>query len=356
MTQERFDPLDLVRAAAIAVFHMQAHHDAGYAVPYPPAAQVALDRITLACLLGSDDAPASVPALMALCRRHLSKWPFAVPADYVGPDAVLVDESTGLPTHTCAEWAFGTDDSSGSRDASSALRRLAADCPSVEIYGRCRDFLIDNPVMNQNDLRAVLAKPGAGAVWKRVQHLYGEFPAGYSSEGRCILCPSCGCPAIGTAGKPGWCESGVCPDFPVTTRHPVSALCALPRELRSSLSTPGQVEREVREACAAAGGRIDLVPGPVDHLRISWPSGDVWFLVIRTDSEPALLAQRLRSWTPLGAERVVVAVPDRVIARRADYREVFDRYRGPGSSELMPVGLVVPGGQSRNADGGQRHA
>ncbi|WKU03979.1 hypothetical protein [Micromonospora sp. HUAS LYJ1] len=355
MTTPHHDALDLVRLTATAVLAVQAHQDAGLAVPYPPAAQLALDRITAVCLLEGLEAPASVPALLALCRAHLSKWPITVPSDYTGPDAVLVDEATGLPTHVCAEWASGDAFSSGVGPINELLRQLAGNCPSPGIYERCRSFLIDHPVVNQENMRAVHSTPGGSETWKRVQPLYGPVAHAYARDGQCVRCASCRCLAVTLPDKTSRCESGVCPGFTAQQTEPVTALRALPAELRHPLSASGRVERDIRNACLAAGAHVELRPDAVDHLRITWPSDDLWLVVVSTSAEPALLARRLRHWTPDHASRVCVAVPGYVMERRPDYRQVFERHRRPGSAELIPAELVASSDQHQ-ADGGEPRA
>ncbi|MDR6591760.1 hypothetical protein ACFFSW_34360 [Saccharothrix longispora] len=346
--------MDLVRLTAAAVLAVQDHQGTGLVVTYPPAAQVALDRITAVCLLEGLDTPASVPALLKLCRSHLSKWPISIPSDYTAPDTVLVDEKTGLPTHACIEWASSDPSSSRPVPTDELLRRLAVNCPSSATYEQCRDFLIDHPVVNQENMRTVHATPGGPATWKRVQQLYGPVAHAYARDGQCVRCSFCGCLAVTLRDKISRCESGVCPDF--TARHevPVAALRALPTEVRHSLSASGRVEREVRNACLAAGAHVELIRDVVDHLRITWPFGDVWLVVFSTSAEPALLARRFRHWTPHHATRVCVAVPGHIVDRRTDYRQVFERHRGPGSVELVRAELVTAG--NHQTDGGEPRA
>lgn len=348
------DPLYLVRLAAAAVLSVHDHQGAGPAVPYPPAAQVALDRFAAVCLLDDLDPPASVPALLALCRVHMSKWPIPIHTDYAGPDAMLVDETTGLPTPSCVEWASGNVGSSTASPTDELLRRLADSCPSTATYEQCRDFLIDHPVVNQDNMRTVHATPGGPATWKRVQQLYGPVSQAHARKGQCVRCSSCGCLAAPLPKGSSRCESGVCPDFSAVQTEPVAALRALPRAVRHSLATSGRVERDVRKACRAAGAHVELMCDVVDHLRISWPHDEAWLVVVSTSAEPALLAQRLRHWTPRDAARTCAAVPGHVVDRRPDYRQVFERHRALDALELVPAELLAHG--NHQTDGGEPRA
>lgn len=348
------DPLHLVHLAAAAVLSVHDHQGVGPAVPYPPAAQVALDRFTAVCLLDDLDPPASVPALLTLCRTNLSKWQIPVPSDYAGPDSVLVDEATGLPTPACVEWASSHAGSSRPGHTDELLRQLASNCPSIATYEQCRDFLTDHPVVNQDNMRAVHATPGGPATWKRVQQFYGPVSHAHARDGQCVRCTSCGCLAVTLPDKTSRCESGTCSDFTAAQTEPVAALRALSREVRHSLSTSGRAERDVRKACLAAGAHVELMCDVVDHLRISWPHDEVWLVVVSTSAEPALLARRLRHWMPRDATRTCVAVPGDIVDRRPDYRQVFERHRAPGALELVPAELVALG--NHQTDGGESRA
>lgn len=54
-----------------------------FALPYPPDAQRALDRLVLACLRGGAQPPTGVPEMIGWCRtRPLRSWPLdALPLD-----------------------------------------------------------------------------------------------------------------------------------------------------------------------------------------------------------------------------------------------------------------------------------
>ncbi len=317
---------DLIRLLAAAVLAMHGVQHARVILPYPAAAQLALDRITALSLVHGKDAPASLPALLALCREPLSTWPIADLFSDVDPDAVFVNALTGLPTRLSIDWVSASD---------STLGELADSCPSAAVYEQCREFLIDHPVVNQDSMMAVFARPGGQATWKRVQHLYGPVPDAYVRAGRCLRCPSCGCLAITDVNEINHCESEKCPSFTEPSSEPADRLRALPARMRCVLPATGMIERQLRSACRQAGAEVVLVPDEIDHLRVRWPRGGAWLIAVSVSTAPALLGLHMQRWSPGEASRIFATVPADLVDQRANFRAVFDRHRGTSRTELV---------------------
>lgn len=309
---------DLVRQLARGVLAMREFDHGGYALPYPPDAQLALDRIVLACLRDNLVPPVGVPHLMRLCALPFVKWPIVFSEDCGGPDAVLVNPHTRQPSRMCVEWAASGPLIGPDETTSSVLFRLAMG--NHADWAEYRNFLIEHPVVDLHAGPGFLARPQMKRIWQRVQALYVD----HRPE---LRCPSCGLFAATGKDGAGYCETESCDAFPVERGRVDKDVKALTREVRLSLVPAGRAERVLRDSLLSAGIAVRMAPEPFDHAVVTLPSGDIWALVVRVDTQPVLLAEVVRSWGALSSvDRMVVAVPEAVIRRRADYSVVFDRH------------------------------
>jgi hypothetical protein len=355
LTITDFNTDSLVRLTAVAILAAQEHQDFNAATLYPPSAQVALDRITAMCMTAGLVPPASLPALLSLGRTSPRDWSrLPISPDRPESSVVLLDRVTGLPTQACVDWASGGADLTEVNPVNELLHRLSGNCPSTVLYEQCRNFLVEHPVVNQESLKTIHATPGGLGTWKRVQQLYGPVSSAYAREGQCARCSFCQCIAVPLSDTASRCESGVCPDSPLQQTESVTVLRALPRDVRHSLSAAGRVERDVRRRCLGAGASVELMRDVPNHLRISWPTGDVWLVVVSTCAEPALLARRLRDWAPPHAARTCVAVPAHVLEGTPDYFRVFEHHRAHGGVELMAAELLGSDEQGEASQGDSR--
>jgi pPIWI_RE three-gene island domain Y/REase associating with pPIWI_RE len=309
---------DLVRQTARGVLAMRDFHRGGYALPYPPDAQLALDRIVLACLRKGREPPVGVPDLMRLCALPFGKWPIDISEDCGGPGAVLINPDTWQPNRACVEWAVSGLHTGSDETTSSALLRLVMDNHSV--WAACRDFLIEHPVIDLHAGPGFLARPAMKQIWQYVQGLYVDCRPE-------LRCPSCGLFASKGNDGVGWCESQSCDAFPLEQGRVDKDVKALSQEIRLSLVLAGRAERTLCASLVSMGTEVRISSEPFAHALATLPSGATWALVVRADTQPVLLAETVRSWAALpGVDRMVVAVPEAVMRRRADYNAVFDRH------------------------------
>ncbi|WP_253773701.1 pPIWI_RE_Y domain-containing protein [Goodfellowiella coeruleoviolacea] len=322
MTPPDLTGADLVRQIARGVLAMRDFHRGGYALPYPPDAQLGLDRIVLACLREGREPPVGVPHLMRLCELPFSKWPIEISEDCGGPDAVLINPHTRQPSRTCVEWAVSGLHTGADETTSSVLLRLAMGSHSA--WATYRDFLIENPVIDLHAGPGFLTRPEMRRIWQHVQALYVDLRPE-------LRCPSCGLFASQGKDGAGWCESESCDAFPQEQEQEQERadkdIKALPRETRLSLVPAGRAEQALRASLLAVGAEVRMAPEPFVHAVVTLPSGATWALVVRVDTQPVLLAEAVQSWGVLaGVARMVVTVPEDVMRRRADYSAVFDRH------------------------------
>ncbi|MBB5808969.1 hypothetical protein F4560_008737 [Saccharothrix ecbatanensis] len=318
MTPSNLIGTDLVRQIARGVLAMRDFHRGGYALPYPPETQLALDRIVLACLLENREPPVGVPHLMRLCEMPFDKWLTDISGECGEPDTVLINPHTRQPTLACAEWSVSGSNVGSDAPTSSVLLRLAVESHST--WSACRDFLIEHPVIDLHAGPGFLTRPEMKRIWQHVQALYVDLRPE-------LRCPFCGLFASKGKDGAGWCESETCDAFTLKQGRVDKKVKALPWAIRLSLVLAGRVERALRASLVSTGAEVRMASEPFVHALITLPVGATWALVVRVDTQPVLLADAVRSWGVLaGVDRMVVAVPEAVMRPRADYSTVFDRH------------------------------
>ncbi|MEU5162048.1 hypothetical protein AB0G74_20925 [Streptomyces sp. NPDC020875] len=303
-----------------------------FTLPYPNAAQHALDRAVTHCLDIGEAPPRSLPELLRWCRvRTSDDRLFGVPASLVTPGSTLVHPVGLFPTRTCLEAASHGEPGGVEREAHTLLGDLADRCGYDERFRRCRSFLARHPVVQQRDRFG----PGwSTSVWTRVRGLYQPLPTSLVVDGLAVRCPVCGLPALpGRGGRtplPGqrtaddeiWCEGESCPrdaDFELI-REPEETL-VLRRSLRAFLVLPYRVETAALKALAGAGIEYGALPGSSGGYHLPAAGTGTVDLRMYDRTQPGLLAARLAESPPL-ADRTFVVVPPRLAARDG-YRAAF---------------------------------
>ncbi|MEU7226767.1 hypothetical protein [Streptomyces chrestomyceticus] len=310
-----------------------------FTLPYPCDAQLALDHTVLYCLARNRTPPKSVPELMSWCRVNTAGGDlFRVPPAFVTPEATLIDPVGMMPTRTCFELASFGPLGQVEQEAIGLLEALEARCGSVEMYDRCRRFVMEWPVISQSDR---FRKQGSwkSAVWNRVKDLYEPVPKCLIHRRSLARCGTCGLPAL-PPGKPvadaqHWCESGNCPPGVPTrlVREPDSALL-LRRSLRVFLALPGPTEQAALDELTRAHVGYEFVPGGLGTYRTDDIGGRTCFLRAYDRQQPALLAARITdSFVDLTG--LAVAVVPRRLTDRPDYRTAFEAAMGADLRERV---------------------
>ncbi|MET8840369.1 hypothetical protein ABZW67_09765 [Streptomyces rubiginosohelvolus] len=298
-----------------------------FALPYPRSAQRVLDRMVLYCLDRGWAPPRSVPEVMAWCAEHTAGGPlFQVPAEFLSPEARLIDPVGRLPSRICLELASHGPQGQVEQEAVDLLTDLAARCGSAERYSRCRRFLADRPVIGQRDPFSD-GSHWNPALWKRVKDLYEPVPEYLLSSRVLALCGTCGLPGLSfgrrAAGPGTWCESEHCPPgvhFRLI-RDPGRTLL-LRRSLRIFLCLPGPTEFAALAELSRAGIGHDLVPAALGAHFVHTLAAAPYLLRTYDRLEPALLASRITN-TPVDATADTLVVVPRRQADRPGYRSAF---------------------------------
>lgn len=314
-----------------------------FTLPYPAAVQLAFDRVVLHCMSRALPLPRSVPELVLWCRKFsVGQWPFALPDRLVTPDAQLVDEQGRMPTRTCLELASAGPLGSVEQEAVDLMTRVEAACQSPELFRKCRDFLIERPVVSRR-LRFSPAGRWDVEVWRRVEELYDAVPASLIVRKTFALCATCGLPALlpnnETAQGTIWCESGTCPRevAPQMNYHP-GETGLLPTSLRIFLSMPGRTEAKALAKLNRADISAELIPAGLGLHRISTPADGFRILAVYDREQPTLLAARIAETFADSSDHVLVVIPAAVLKRRSDYRRLLEQALPVG----MRVSLVTP--------------
>jgi hypothetical protein len=306
-------------------------------LPYPPIVQRAFDRVVWACLDRGERPPGSVAELIAWCSVYTpNRWPFPVPAGFLGPDSVLVDPLVRMPTRTCVELCADGTDEAPDQVACQLIRRLSETNTGVGSIDSTRTFLIDHPVFD----RTMAQQPRHMAIWRRVQSLYARVPAMHRFERFVPICPTCGLVArLDAERRLVWCEGELCPRDaavadPMPAADEVMLLCD---PLRQFVALPGRTERELRTALADLGVGCTLVDAADGTFELSVFVRGRRIIRVADRIEPTLLATAAAGWPDS-----VIVVPDRLIERNPTYRTAFvDATPSASSTPLMSVSDLV---------------
>ncbi|MEU5696823.1 hypothetical protein [Actinosynnema sp. NPDC020468] len=303
-------------------------HVSSIKLPYPAAAQLALDRLVLHCAARQEQYPSSVPELVAWCaERSASEWPFPVGPNMALPAARLVDEATRMRTRTCAELAV--DDGAPILDAQadSVMNDLGTEPIGV---GK-REFLIDHVVIDRSGHRRMLAtEPLSAQRFKGLKYLYGPPPDAWVVEGRVHQCSTCGLLALPTNHKQArtaWCEAETCPrDTPLSTSYDASNVQVLRTPLRLLVALPGRTERIALRTLRAAGFLVRPVGAVLGNYLVSGRGEPDRRMRVYDRMQPGPLAERAL------VDRVsLVVVPEQLLTTQAGYRDGFDAALPPGA-------------------------
>ncbi|GAA2773474.1 hypothetical protein [Saccharopolyspora taberi] len=330
------DDTAIVRMVARGIIELGAvARLASFSMPYPRSAQLALDKLVATLLETPGSAPLSVPGLVDWARyRPLKDWPLSIPDDLLTGDDLLISARTGNPSQLCVEWA--ADRGELERNALESLRRLADDCSTADKYLRHLMFLVERPVVIEQELLK-LQDRRLLRVWHRVRDLYEPVPQRYVFRDAAALCSACRFLMVPAEGM-GWvCETDDCASyFPDGDVHAADQLFSLPLGLRWFVAHPGRTELALRGSLESRGAAIDHRH---DHLVVTWQDDESWVLMTRDRLNPALLARSIgERAADLRADRVLVVVPGNRLVAQPDYREIFARNLPTAASTAELVG------------------
>jgi hypothetical protein len=276
---------------------------ATFRMPYPPAVQRALDRLTLHCLLRDARPPSSVPGLVRWgYDRPLGMWPLVLPADVYPEHGVLLDERSGAPTALCHEIALWAETDNPFLEVSRQLRAMAAladEHDRAEEYPALREILADNPVLTDDEFNEVRLLSSIRVLDDQLTACYVPIGPGYEVDGEVRGCAGCGGPLLPADEEDWWCERDECA-VEGTMRPGARWACAArvliqgDRRHRQFVAGPGRAARRFGAELAASGFKVGYWPlsGPGD-LRVTTATGRVRTVQLVDWHSPALLGRAI---------------------------------------------------------------
>ncbi|MCX4689547.1 hypothetical protein OG401_35525 [Kitasatospora purpeofusca] len=324
-----------------------------FALPYPPDAQMALDRVVLACLLESVPPPASLTELVTWCQRiPLADWPVALPERLAGSDDRLLDEHSARPTQLCYEWvecSGGAAELDRERLVMRTAERLSREYGEEEAYEAFVRLLVDEPVLTIAEMFAVAGRLRLEPVKPVIEAIYQEVPDSYLRDDEFVTCMRCRTLLVPVVGAGWWCEQDSCRRSGAPTpgrRLPLSEhgkVFQLEYPLRIALTGPRRTETELAERLVRLGLTVRPLTGSDGPgLKVMFPDGTQWIAELKDRVNPSFLARG----------RVAPDLPDRTFTEvfwvvpqhRVDsWRGYIETFENARSRSAAPVRLVTDG-------------
>ncbi|MGW4051439.1 pPIWI_RE_Y domain-containing protein [Streptomyces sp. NPDC004779] len=327
-------PLLRTLAQALCVLERQSGLDR-FTLPYPAAAQHALDRTAVACLLAGERPPASLGELVARCQDiPLEDWPLRLAEGTVGPDDLLLDPRSGRPTELCHEWAeSGADPALRHRDRQivhTALT-LCRQHGEEDAYSSFRGLLVRRPVLTAAEMFEVLGDMLLEPVHELIRIVYQPAPQAYRRSGHYAQCGRCLTLLNPLGDTEWWCERDRCrragspPVGRIISDEEAGTVLQLERSLRQFVTGPGRAEADLEHALRAMGLEVRMWPGfDAYDLLVTFPDGLRWAVDVKDWASPYFLGKAAAPVprTPPYDEAFWV-VPQHRVDARPDYLKVF---------------------------------
>ncbi|MFF3014014.1 hypothetical protein [Streptomyces sp. NPDC057939] len=349
MTDQRLVPdwlsnpdVVLLRDVATAVLHLAAvDRLESFTLPYPPAAQRAVDALVLQCLRNGAQPPAGVPEMMRWARtRPLGSWPLdRLPTDLFDSADRLIDTDSGEPTQLCHELAVqGYADSTGRQYDRLVIHEALRACRAVsspESYTAFRRLLVTRPVLTEADWAEVSTDLFLDPVRFLIEEIYAPVPLGFRRDGSYLCCHRCLTLLHPVSDTEWWCERDQCryrgpaPRGRMLIASEVGELRQLRKPLRQFVTGPGQAETSLESELRALGLTVEMWPGfDAYDLRLTFPNGHVWAVDVKDWAHPAFLgrsASAVRADPPY--DEACWVVPTFRVRARRDYLDVYSKER-----------------------------
>jgi hypothetical protein len=270
------------------------------------------------------------------CERPLAQWPVELEGCPFDLDEPIIDRWSATLTEFGEDLARASDPRLDSNLVDEAvfglLRGTAAEHPDLDVYRPFRRFLIEHPVliedefrMFRGDLPAALVESARAMLDLAYRPWIGSRSTSLTICGRCrnSLASGDGPPRCLTP----WCQAL---DGGVPTHVPVAAgseWYEQRRGVRLYISLPGLAELDLeRRLNQIRGVQVRLWPGPpgrpdVYDLAIEFSNGEVWAADVKDHHHPFRLGQTKEIPPVYGTEtRRILVVPAWRMSR-PDYRQ-----------------------------------
>ncbi|MDI3420609.1 pPIWI_RE_Y domain-containing protein [Streptomyces luteolus] len=341
--------LMLLRDIATAVLQLAAVDDLdSFTLPYPAAAQRALDALVLQCLRNGARPPAGVPEMVHWARlRPLGSWPLdQLPVGLFDGGDRLIDRDSCRPSQLCHELAVhGHGDSTGRQYDRLVIEeafRACRDASSPESYTAFRRLLVERPVLTAWDWTDVSTDLFLDPVRHVIEEIYAPVPPHFRRGGTYLCCHRCLVLLHPVGSTAWWCERDQCrsqggaPHGRDLDAVAVGDLRQLRAPLRQFVTGPGRAEVALEGELRALGLHVEMWPGfDAYDLRVTFPDGHVWAVDMKDWAQPAFLG---RSAAPVPRrppyDEACWVVPAFRVRARRDYLEVYARERAERAGGL----------------------
>jgi len=360
---EEADLIISLLATGLIQAHRQVFYGAPLSVPYPPALQRGLDRLSLAAIRSRVPAPAGVPELVRWCHEPVRSWPVALGGEELAGE-ILMD--LGVPTRACHEWAVDAADVESElfeNEVIAGVRRVCRAAGRQDSYVAFRHLVISTPVLSELEFQQKLMDPALSVVASMLKQCYPVAPVECRHDDLVTCCADCGNLLVGSAA------GLTCVDDRCTRKSAVRLGRSLPvaggvrwlaAPVRTFVASPGRAELRLRDALLRLGADVELWPNfDAYDLRIVFPGDDVWAVDVKDWSNPVRLARRLHRIPPephwdlsfiVPAREAVAAWPGYISTLRTRSQGVR---RGPGMAIVSEQQLTT---RVRKKLGGTVHA
>ncbi|GAB2767505.1 restriction endonuclease-related protein [Amycolatopsis magusensis] len=275
---------------------------ATFRMPYPPAVQRTMDRLTLHCLRRDARPPSSVPGLIRWgYDRPLGLWPLVLPPDVYPEHGLLLDELSGAPTALCHEIALQAETANPFLEVSRQVKAMAAladEHDRAPEYRTLREVLADHLVLTNDGFNDVRFFASIRVLDDHLTAWYVPIGPGYEVDGEIHACAGCGGPLL-PAGEDWWCEREECAIDGIVTPgarwdRDAQVLVQGDRRHRQFVAGPGRAAQRFGAELAASGVEVEHWPvsGPGD-LRVTTPAGRIRSAQLVDWHSPALLGRAI---------------------------------------------------------------
>ncbi|BCL79538.1 hypothetical protein ccbrp13_20030 [Ktedonobacteria bacterium brp13] len=322
-------------------------------VPFSQAWQRGVNILTAECLLRDVDPPMHLHAALAWCRRPLGEWPvhFRIPPMWLNEALLDKDDQ---PTSLCREYALTKCDAELETCQNTMLKVLseAKKNRAPHAYVAFRQFLIEHPVVTDDELMKCSFDAQIGTLGSYLTDLYERVPTLVVEQGKVLLCGFCGWTLQRSHGRLH-CGDDRCRILTGDFIHCVirelrtapEHLQRVRRAIRRYVVAPGIYEIKTAQCLDTLGITAELWPGyDAYDIRIVFPDRTVWAVDVKDWRFPHLLASHL---TPLEChgnltwDRALYVIPNQRVQEMPGYLDILRNATSEQAFSILTINDLI---------------
>ncbi|GER88982.1 hypothetical protein KDW_31440 [Dictyobacter vulcani] len=321
--------------------------------PFPDAWQRGINMLAAECFLRNVDPPGHLHAAFELCRMPLKEWPvrFSLPSLLL--DEALLDENN-QPTSLCREYALTRCDAEqeACQKIMVAVLGDARHSRIPDAYVSFRQFLIEHPVVTEEELLEKSFDPQVGTLGSHFIDLYERVPNSFFEADKVLLCGFCGWTLQRTRGRL-CCGDDRCRvltgDFIQisikTKKGSPGKLFRVRPAIRRYVVAPGIYEIGLKNRLEEMGIIVQLWPGfDAYDLQIFFSDDSVWAVDVKDWKFPHLLASHLTPLDDRGNlqwQRSFYAIPDQRIQEYHGYLDILQNAAAGNNFSVLSINDLI---------------